>query len=152
MSEMQRNRGVVKRLSTKESLKEVYEQLVAEGKIDGKWTEFREDGSPLYIDSDEYEIVNGCLFDVSGAPDEYDSDEEVNDAVRLNDTDYRIHAYYYNGGANLGEMLEESIPRADAAYNNADVEKELDDIMEDLIVGHNFDYARKALLEWKNKS
>lgn len=28
---------------------------------------------------------------------------------------------------------------------------ELDDIMEDLIVGHNFEYARKALIEWHNK-
>lgn len=29
------------------------------------------------------------------------------------------------------------------------MEKELDEIMEDLIVGHNFEYARKALLEWR---
>ena len=31
------------------------------------------------------------------------------------------------------------------------LEEELDDIMEDLMVGHNFEYARKALLEWHNK-
>lgn len=31
------------------------------------------------------------------------------------------------------------------------LEVDLDNIMEDLIVGHNFDYARKALLEWHYK-
>lgn len=31
------------------------------------------------------------------------------------------------------------------------MEDELDNIMEDLITGHNFDYARKVLLEWHKK-
>lgn len=28
--------------------------------------------------------------------------------------------------------------------------QELDDIMEDLIVGHNFNYARQAIINWHN--
>lgn len=35
---------------------------------------------------------------------------------------------------------------------NEDVEKKIDDIMEDLIVGHNFEYAGKALKELFSKS
>ena len=31
-------------------------------------------------------------------------------------------------------------------------ERELDSIMEDLIVGHNFDYARTALIAWKDQA
>ncbi len=117
MSEMIRNRGIIKRLSTKDNLKEVYEKLIADGKHDNKWDELNEDGTPRWIDSSNYEIVNGSLFDVTGAPDQYDSDDDVNEAVRLNETDYRIHSYYYNGGTHLGEMLEESIPLADEAYD-----------------------------------
>lgn len=30
------------------------------------------------------------------------------------------------------------------------VEEELDNIMEDLIMGHNFDFARKAIIDWHN--
>lgn len=123
MSEMVRNRGIIKRLSTPENIKEVYEKLIADGKHENKWDDLNEDGSPRWIDSDRYEIVNDSLFDVSGAPDEYDSEDDVNEAVRLNDTDYRVHAYYYNGGADLAEMLSSSIPRADDAYENKQPEK-----------------------------
>lgn len=148
MSEMQRNQGIIKRLSTPETTAEVYKNL----DIDKQWDDVGEDGIPTFIDDDRYDIVNGCIFDVSGAPDDRDGDEEINEAVRLNDTDYRVHAYFYNGGGSFSEMLDESIPKADAEYqSNDDVEKELDDIMEDLITGHNFEYARKALLEWHNK-
>lgn len=35
-------------------------------------------------------------------------------------------------------------------HDNA--EAELDDIMEDLIVGHNFEYARGVLLHWRGKA
>jgi len=115
MSEMQRNRGIVKRLSTKENAKEVFDKLVADGKIDPKWCEVDERGVH-YIDHEDYAIVNGAIFDVSGAPDESDDYGDVNEAERLNDTDYKIHAYYYNGGANLSEMLDSSIPKADKEY------------------------------------
>lgn len=147
MSEMQRNRGIIKRLSTKENIKEVYEAL----DNDKEWDEVKKNGVPIYIEDGRYEIVNDCIFDVSGAPDEHDSDEEINEAVKLNDTDYRVHAYYYNGGGNFGEMLEYSIPHADREYAKKAIENDLDDIMEDLMSGHNFEYARKALLEWRNK-
>lgn len=121
MSEMQRNKGIVKRLSSKDNLKEVYEKLIADGNHDGQWDDIKEDGTPNWIDSEKYTIVNGCLFDISNAPDESDEDMgEVNDAERLNETDYKIHAYYYNGGANLAEMLSESIPIADKEYKKAD--------------------------------
>ncbi len=142
-----RNRGIIKRISTKEDAAEVYKNL----DIDKTWDEV-EDGIPTYISNDNYVIVDGCIFDVSGAPDQYDTDDDVNEAERLNETDYRVHAYYYNGGADFAEMLNSSIPEADAAYKSeTDVERELNDIMEDLINGHNFDYARKALLEWRKK-
>jgi hypothetical protein len=38
-----------------------------------------------------------------------------------------------------------TMPNKDSAEPR---EEQLDKIMEDLIVGHNFEYARKALLEW----
>lgn len=118
MSEMQRNKGIIKRLSTKENLKEVYEKLIADGKHENKWDELNEDGTPRWIDSEDYTIVSGCLFDISGAPDMSDDYDDVNEATRLNETDYQVHAYYYNGGASFNEMLEESIPKADAAYED----------------------------------
>ena len=116
MSDMQRNRGIVRRISTKENAKEVFDKLVADGEIDPKWCDFDET-SVQYIDSDNYSLVDGAIFDVTGAPREVDpSDDDVNEAERLNETDYRVHAYFYNGGASFEEMLEESIPKADAAY------------------------------------
>jgi hypothetical protein len=36
MSEMMRNKGIIRRISTKEDIKEVYDKLVAEGKITRK--------------------------------------------------------------------------------------------------------------------
>ena len=116
MSEMERHRGIIRRISTPETTKEVYNKLVADGEIDGYWTEFNNEGIPSFIDSDKYDVINGCLFDISDAPTEYDGDQGVEDVEKLNDTDYRIHAYFYNGGACLGEILEEKIPEADAEY------------------------------------
>lgn len=117
MSDMQRNKGIVKRLSTKENAKEVFDKLVAEGKFDPKWCDFDET-SVQYIDSDDYVVVNGEIFDITGAPDERDPSEDgVNEAERLNETEYRVHAYFYNGGGSFQEMLEESIPRADKEYS-----------------------------------
>lgn len=124
MSEMVRNRGIVKRLSTKENIAEVYQSL----DIDRKWDEVNASGVPTWIENERYDIVDGCIFDVSGAPTEYDTEEEANEAVKLNETDYRVHAYFYNGGASFSEMLEESIPRADAEYNGGK-EEELDKIL-----------------------
>ena len=119
MSEMQRNRGIIKRLSTKKTAKVVFDQLVSEGKIEPKWCEFDDDGTPNYIESENYILLRGEIFDVSDAPDESDDNAgEVNEAVKLNDNEYRIHAYYYNGGANLSEMLYSSIPTADKEYEN----------------------------------
>ena len=116
MSDMQRNRGIIKRISTKENAKEVFDKLVSDKIVEPKWCDFDEN-SVQYIDHEDYVVVDGAIFDVSGAPDERDpSDDDVNEAERLNDTDYRIHAYFYNGGGSLAEMLDKSIPRADAAY------------------------------------
>lgn len=115
MSEYVRNKGIIKRLSTPETTEEVFKKLVADGEINEKYCEFYNDKLG-YIDSEKYEVINDCIFDVSGAPDEYDAEEDVNEAEKLNDTDYRVHAYYYNGGASFGEMLEESIPKADLDY------------------------------------
>lgn len=124
MSEMQRNKGIVKRVSTKDNLKEVYERLIAEGKHDNKWDDLNEDGTPNWIDGDDYDIVDGCLFDISGAPDERDPSEgDVNEATKLNDTDYQVHALFYNGGASFSEMLEESIPKADKDYEEKKASK-----------------------------
>ena len=114
MSEMQRNKGIIKRLSTQENAAEVYKSL----DIDKEWDEVDEKGVPFFIDDERYEVVNGYIFDVSGAPDERDTNEEVNEAIRLNDTDYRVHAYFYNGGGSFSEMLDESIPEADAEYES----------------------------------
>jgi hypothetical protein len=120
MSEMVRHRGIIKKLSNdKQSTIDVYKQLVADGKIDPKWDEVSDSGLPEWIESRDYTIVNNCIFDISGAPREYDGEDDVNDAVRLSETEYRIHSYFYNGGASLDEMLEESIPKADAAYGES---------------------------------
>lgn len=112
MSEMVRNQGIIKKISTPETTAEVYKNL----DNDKKWDEVDENGIPTWIEDDRYEMVRGCIFDVSDTPDTYDSEGDVNEAVKLNDTDYRVHAYYYSGGANFGEMLDESIPRADKEY------------------------------------
>lgn len=116
MSEMMRNKGTIRRISTQENIKEVYEQLVKEGKITSEFNELSENGVPEYIEDDNYEIINGCIFDMSGAPAEYDSYEDVEEVTKLNDTDYKIHLYYYNGGTNDAEILEEAIPKADLEY------------------------------------
>lgn len=122
MSEMVRYKGIIKRLSTKENARAVYDSLVKDGKIDGKWTDFDENGVPIWFDSDDYIMHDDCLYDITEAPEERDcSDDGVNDAERLNDTDYKIHAYFYNGGASLSEMLEHSLPEADKKYENKKV-------------------------------
>lgn len=114
---MVRNQGVIKRLSTIETSPQVYKQLIAEGH-EPKFDEVDEHGAPTYMDSDDYTVINGCIYDISGAPNSYDSEGELNEATKISDTEYRIHAYYYNGGADLSEMLDESLPRADKAYEN----------------------------------
>jgi hypothetical protein len=98
---------------------------------------------------------------MSDAVAEYDSYEDIEEVTKLNDTDYKIHLYYYtsrnmytligDGGTCDSEILEKAIPKADAEYQDGKTEEELDNIMQDLIVGHNFEYARKALLEWHEK-
>lgn len=114
MSEMVRHKGIIKRLSNEDNLTEVYKRLVAEGKIEDQIdADFNEDGTLNYIYNDDYDVINGCLFDTSGAPEEYDADEEVAEAERLNETDYRIHIYYYNGG---DSPIYEAIEEADAKY------------------------------------
>jgi hypothetical protein len=120
MSEMMRNKGIIRRISTEENIKEVYNKLVSEGKITSEFNEVDDNGVPTYIEDDNYEIINGCLFDMSDAPAEYDSYEDVEEVTKLNDTDYKIHLYYYNGGTNDSEILEEAIPKADAIYNEQD--------------------------------
>jgi len=113
MSEMERQKGIIKRLSTEDNINEVYQKLVDTGEITDEWTEFYPDGKLAYIDSDKYDIINGCLFDVSEAPSECDSDEEIAEATRLNDTDYQVHVYWYNGG---DCPIDEAIKKADEEY------------------------------------
>lgn len=113
---MQINKGIIKRISTPETSAEVFRNLIKNGLTDKQWCEVDYNGVPSYIDSDRYIVIDSCIFDVSGAPNVSDNYDDVNDAERLNDTDYRIHAYYYNGGGSLDEMLEESIPKADKEY------------------------------------
>ncbi len=128
MSEMVRHKGIIKKLSTPETLMEVFEKLVAEGKINREHADI-EDGIVCWIDEDEYDIINGCLFDVSGAPQEYDAYEEVDDADKLNESDYRIHIYYYNGG---DSPIDDAIARADKEYN-AKTKKTSKEIMAEAI-------------------
>ena len=124
MSEMVRHKGIIKKLSTPENFMEVFDKLVDDGKIDRDRADIYE-GEVEWIDEDEYDIINGCLFDVSDAPQEYDADEEVAEVEKLNDTDYRIHIYYYNGG---DSPLDSAIERADKDYNT-DKSDELDKIL-----------------------
>lgn len=124
MSDMQRNAGIVKRLSTKENALEVFQKLVKDGIVEEKWCEVDENGVH-YIDHDNYTVVNGAIFDISGAEREDDFEYDFNEAEKLNETDYRIHAYFYNGGASLGEMLDESIPKADEEYAMNSTPKEI---------------------------
>lgn len=112
MSEMVRHKGIIKKLSTPENLMEVFDKLVKEGKINRNNADIY-DGKVHWIDEDEYDIINGCIFDMSDAPQEYDADQEVEEAEKLNDTDYRIHIYYYNGS---DSPLEDAIVEADKEY------------------------------------
>lgn len=116
MSDMQRNKGIIKRLSTKETTKEVYNKLIKDGLHDPKWDETDEDGTPVYIDSDKYQLIDGCMFDISDAPRETDGEDYVEEVERLNDTDYKIHLYFYNGGGSMDEILDEAVPKADEEY------------------------------------
>ena len=141
---MVRHRGIIKKLSNdKSSTIAVYKQLVADGKIDPKWDEVSESGLPEWIDSRDYTIVDNCIFDISGAPQEYDGEDDVNDAERLNETDYKIHSYFYNGGASLNEMLEESIPKADAAFSKS---------TSNLTIEFPSDAHREAFCDWLSNS
>lgn len=115
MSDMQRNAGIIKRISTKENALEVFSKLVKDGIVEEKWCEVDENGVQ-YIDHENYAVVGGAIFDISGAEREDDYEYDFNEAERLNETDYRVHAYFYNGGASFDEMLDESIPKADKEY------------------------------------
>lgn len=112
MSEMVRQRGIIKKLSNQDNLMEVFNKLVAEGKIDKTQADI--DGDYIgWIAEDEYEVINGCLFDVSGAPKKYDDEDYVEEGEKLNDTDYRVHLYWYNGG---DSPIDDIIKRADEEY------------------------------------
>lgn len=128
MSEMVRHRGIIKRLSTPENAMDVFEQLVAKGEINKDRAEIY-DGKVGWIDEDKYDIINGAIFDVSGAPQEYDADQEVEEAEKLNATDYRVHIYYYNGG---DSPIDDAIARADKEYQ-AELMKTPKDILREAL-------------------
>lgn len=146
MSEMMRNKGVIRRISTKENINEVYEGLIDSGKISKDEYNEYDKGVLSYTESDDYDVINGCLFDMSGAPAEYDSDEYVDEVVKLNDTDYRIHLYYYNGGTCDSEILEERIPEADVEYDSTDKEDRLEEILDKYDVTSR--HLKEEVLKW----
>lgn len=120
MSEMVRQRGVIKKLSNEDNLTEVYNKLVEDGLHDPKRDELNDDGTLQWIDGSEYEVINGCLFDMSDAPEEDDSEDFVEEGKKLNDTDYDVHLYWYNGS---DSPIDDIIKRADEEYERKNVER-----------------------------
>lgn len=100
--------------------------------------------------SRDYFVTGNRLFDTTEVTSQYDWDTDEHEDVRkIGPNKYQIDLYYYNGGTSGTELFSENLEKADNAFmNSPSVEEELDEIMEDLITSHNFDYARKQILKW----
>lgn len=158
MSEMVANKGIIKEIYPEvEGVRGKLEALAKD--LNVKLSEIvNESALEEYNEAlfnsgawNKYTFIKERLFDTSNCPDIYDYESEHEDTLKkVGDHEYKLDFYYYNGGTNMEEIFEELVDKADEEYGTSS-EEELDKIMEDLITGHNFDYARKALLEWKNK-
>lgn len=115
MSQMQANRGIIKELYADiENPEEKIIQLHLDTMIpfdDLVW--IRESGEIEwdYIEHDDYAMLNYRLFDVSGAPDDDDYSGDRNDIRPLGGGEYEVDLYYYNGGTNMEELVEEYLEK-----------------------------------------
>ena len=158
MSEMVANKGIMKEIYPEvKGLREKLQALADELGI--KLSELvnkkgLEDNDAWFNSNfwSDYTVIGDKLYDTTDCRDIYDYESDHKDVLKkVGENEYLLDFYYYNGGTNMEEIFEELVDKADAEYESPELETELDDIMEDLIVGHNFEYARKALLEWHNK-
>lgn len=116
MSEMQSNKGIIKELYNDiENPEEKIIQLHLDTEIpfdDLVWV--RDDGEVEwdYIEHDDYSLINGRLFDVSGAPDNTDEEYGERDHVqKVGENEYEVDLYYYNGGANMEEFISDYLDK-----------------------------------------
>lgn len=120
MSEMQFNKGKVKELFMGVGLTAIEKAklLAEELKIKPEelfWIDDEEDPDS-YIgfqgDYDKtYEVANGRLFDISGAPSEYFNSEQREYAKYLGNGEYEVDFIYYNGGTDFSELFGEYLQR-----------------------------------------
>lgn len=159
MSEMVANKGIMKELYPEvKGLREKLQALADELgiKLSELVNEKGLEDNDAWFNSNfwsDYTVIADKLYDTTDCPDIYDYESDHKDVLKkVGENEYLLDFYYYNGGTCMEEIFDELKEEADAEYESPQLEKELDDIMEDLIIGHNFDYARKALLEWHNKN
>lgn len=158
MSEMVANKGIMKEIYPEvKGLREKLQALADELgiKLSELVNEKGLEDNDAWFNSNywsNYTVIGDRLFDTTNCPDIYDYESDHEDKLKkVGENEYLLDFYYYNGGTCMEEIFEELVDKADAEYESPESEKELDEIMEDLMTGHNWDYARKALLEWKNK-
>ena len=158
MSEMVANKGIMKEIYPEvKGLREKLQALANELgiKLSELVNEKGLEDNDAWFNSNfwsDYTVIGDKLYDTTDCRDIYDYESDHKDVLKkVGENEYLLDFYYYNGGTNMEEIFEELVDKADAEYESPELEKDLDDIMEDLIVGHNFEYARKALLEWHNK-
>lgn len=158
MSEMVANKGIMKEIYPEvKGLREKLQALADELgiKLSELVNEKGLEDNDAWFNSNfwsDYTVIGDKLYDTTDCRDIYDYESDHKDILKkVGENEYLLDFYYYNGGTNMEEIFEELVEKADAEYKSPALEKDLDDIMEDLIVGHNFEYARKALLEWHNK-
>lgn len=113
MSEMVANKGVIKELHKEEpTLKAKLERLAEDLGLPNEDV-FRVHGENDYdiVNYKDYTIINGRLFDITGARGTYDADEYRESIRRLNGTDLEVDLYYYSGGTCMEEIVGEYLSK-----------------------------------------
>ena len=108
MSEMMKNKGVIKELYSEiENPEEKIIQLHFDTNIpfDELVGFYNDEPDWDWVEHDDYSMIIDRLFDVSGAPDSYDDDGERYDVRPIGGNLYEVDLYYYNGGTSMEELI-----------------------------------------------
>jgi hypothetical protein len=124
MSEMVKNKGTVKELYAGDgTIKDKLRNLAQELGIKEDELYYPIDENDNYVDWKgnyyrNYEAVGDRLFDVSGAPNQYDYEADGEEEVKkVSEGVYEIDFFYYNGGTSFGELFAENLDKADAEFS-----------------------------------
>lgn len=120
MSSMESNRGVVKELYPElKTIQEKILKLADEQGVSVDEVVYPVEEGDTYIefkDYDKYHASGERLFDISDAPGDTDFSDERETLEKISDTEYKVDFLYYNGDTHFGELFDEHLEAADAAY------------------------------------